>query len=245
MNRKNTNPLPYKLPFIIPAPDSPEFAHEMLRLELTVQLDIPTLDQINELLELYQKAVEHHVKNDSHYFIHFINKIKELLLNKNVICLIEREEKKRKRERRLTLSDINKELKINNTAIVRSKNLDLTKQQHVNTQEEGIKEMIQSYSFGIKEKNKILNKSLVIQKNSLCEKLKKRKAFVSRLKTAGTSELIGNNWIDSQLHDIVKEKKVLRKQDKMDISDIFDRSKLILNNLSLLEMAQGDIHPKV
>lgn len=182
----------------VPILQEENFAASIIGLEMEIEVERFTLEDVQTLIKLYSRAVEYYVAAQSNYCIYFQNKIKQLLLRPSVMAMIENKEQPHEEP---TTSNINKNNSnpnsktLNNTdrttipidMTLKKQGMQLTKNLIVAHQEKDLNRLMKNFKVAEEVKNETFNKALHNQMTELGRRVKRRQSL-SRVRSTNRSK---------------------------------------------------------
>lgn len=203
----------------VPILQEDNFASSIIGLEMEIEVERFTIEDIQTLIKLYSRAVEYYVSNQSNYCIYFQNKIKQLLLRPSVMALIEKQERKHNNKKVAdSIKDDaqNTNSKFANSPDIEDKPIDitlkkqgmqLTKNLIVAQQDKDLNKLLKNFKVAEEVKNETFTKALQGQMAELGRKVRKRRQSLSQLRSLNLSK---DKYIcDSKTADISNIEYVL------------------------------------
>ena len=163
----------------------PNFSSSIIETEIQIEMGSFGIKEVQNLMNLYSRAVDYFVANQSNKFLYFQNKMKQLLLKPSVVALIDKIEAKGKNENLDKNSNIPKRktdklLKVDAESIMKKQSFNLTRELSTMHQKKNIENLMVSFKSMKQVKDEIFVNSLSSQKNDLRVKLEKRRQSQSR-----------------------------------------------------------------
>lgn len=196
----------------VPILQEENFAASIIGLEMEIEIERFTIEDIQTLIKLYSRAVEYYVAAQSNYCIYFQNKIKQLLLRPSVMAMIEGKEQKMVEKsnsikshtlpansQSKILADELRETQPSDIAL-KKQGIKLTKELIVAQQDKDLNRLLKNFRVAEEVKNETFNRALHDQMANLGKKVQRRRNSLSRIRSVNLSK--DQNIFDSKTADI-------------------------------------------
>lgn len=176
-------PAPARKRSFLPILQEDNFAASIIQLEMEIEIENFTTDDIQTLVRLYSRAIEYYVTEQSNYCIYFHNKIKQLLLKPSVMAVIGKEKGsiETPKAEDICINETEKTCELGKPSDValKRRGIELTKDLMVNQQGNDLNNLLKNFKFAETVRNEMYNKALNDQMVALGKKVQRRKKSAS------------------------------------------------------------------
>ena len=170
---------------------------------MNLECDEFGIKTVQNLIALYTKVIDHYVKSQSHYYLYFQNKLKQMLLKPRVVKLIDmieaqKKNKKKQSRKRNKDRDVSVDSK-NCKADLRKQSFDLTKDLTTAHQKFAVETILKDFTNQESKKKRLVGASLDKQKDKLRAKLEKRRMNSTKYSKNDSMSRMGDDSFDGAI----------------------------------------------